>query len=61
MSNESHARETVFPFTEDNLHALFWVGDQIPGGFFVYCADEDQELVLVVNEHIPVRGRETTA
>ncbi len=32
---------------EMQLPALRWMGEQIPGGFFVYRADGEQELIYV--------------
>lgn len=33
------------PFTESDMSVLLWLGDQIPGGFFIYRADESQEIL----------------
>lgn len=45
MNMDSGTRETGVPFSEENLSALIWLGEHIPGGFFVYRDDERQELL----------------
>ena len=37
---------------------LFWLGDQIPGGFFIYRADDAQEIVYVNRAVLNIFGCE---
>ncbi len=39
--------------------AIEWIGEQIPGGFFIYRADESAELLYVNNAVINMYGCET--
>lgn len=45
MSNLSPTIELPFDFTEQTLDVLFWMGDNIPGGLFIYHTKEPFELV----------------
>ena len=39
--------------------AIEWMGEQIPGGFFIYRADETSEIVYVNNAVLRIYGCET--
>ena len=41
--------------------AIEWIGEQIPGGFFIYRADEKMELLYVNNAVLRIFGCETRA
>ena len=46
---------------EDQLMpALKWMAEQVPGGFFVYLADESQRIIYVNNVCLRLFGCETT-
>lgn len=46
-------------FTEQTLQALFWFGDQIPGGFFIYQDDAAQEIIYVNRALLSIFGCDT--
>ena len=46
-------------FTEQTLQALFWFGDQIPGGFFIYQDDALQEIIYVNRALLSIFGCDT--
>ena len=46
-------------FTEQTLQALFWFGDQIPGGFFIYQDDATQEIIYVNRALLSIFGCDT--
>ena len=46
-------------FTEQTLQALFWFGDQIPGGFFIYQDDASQEIIYVNRALLSIFGCDT--
>ena len=46
-------------FTEQTLQALFWFGDQIPGGFFIYQDDDSQEIIYVNRALLSIFGCDT--
>lgn len=39
----------VFLQEDMQLPAIKWLGEQVPGGFFVYLADESQQIVFANN------------
>ena len=41
---------------KDMFTAIKWVAEQIPGGFFIYRADESQEMLYVNREHLRIFG-----
>lgn len=45
--------------TEDLNHVLNWISDQIPGGFFVYYADDQQKLIFANDMMLTLYGCET--
>ena len=47
------------PETEQALPALLWLGDQIPGGFFIYRADDEQEILYVNRATLRIFGCDT--
>lgn len=51
-----NARPTEMAFTDASLRELMWLGDQIPGGFFIYRADGSQELVYVNQATLRIFG-----
>ena len=46
---------------EQMLPSLLWLGDQIPGGFFIYRADSSQELIYVNQAVLRMFGCKTQA
>ena len=44
---------------EQMLPALKWMSEQVPGGFFVYLADESQKLIYVNSVCIRLFGCQT--
>ena len=46
-------------FTEQTLQALFWFGDQIPGGFFIYQDDALQEIIYINRALLSIFGCDT--
>ena len=46
-------------FSEKTLESLFWFGDQIPGGFFIYQDDDSQEIIHVNRALLYIFGCET--
>ena len=46
---------------EQLMPALQWMAEQVPGGFFVYMADEDQRLIYVNNVCLRLFGCEDEA
>jgi len=44
---------------DQRLPALRWMAEQVPGGFFVYLADENQRLIYVNNVCVRLFGCET--
>ena len=53
-SNHADIPEAVF--TEQSMPILRWLGDQIPGGFFIYRADESQEMLYVNRATLEMLG-----
>lgn len=45
MSDPTSSYDLPFDFTEQTLDVLFWMGDNIPGGLFIYHTEEPFELV----------------
>ncbi|MBR6089574.1 MAG: response regulator [Anaerolineaceae bacterium] len=39
--------ESDIIFSEQTMKTVFWFGNQIPGGFFIYRADDTQEIIYV--------------
>ena len=50
------ARPPEMVFTDAALRELLWLGDQIPGGFFIYRANGDQELVYANRSTLRIYG-----
>lgn len=46
-------------FDRDSLGVLFQLGDLMPGGFFIYRADESQELLYINQAALQIFGCET--
>lgn len=49
----------VFLQEDMQLPAIKWLGEQVPGGFFVYLADESQQIVFANNACQRLFGCET--
>ncbi len=58
MSSHAPFEKPDLNFTEQNVQMLFWLGDQIPGGFFIYRADDSQEIVYVNRAVLNIFGCE---
>ncbi|MGX8706464.1 MAG: sensor histidine kinase, partial [bacterium] len=56
MNDTSRSPEMVF--TDADLRELLWLGDQIPGGFFIYRANGKQELVYANRATLRIFGCE---
>ena len=60
MSINENLGPSIKALSEGQMaHALQWMAEQIPGGFFVYQADERQELIYVNNTCIRLFGCES--
>ena len=46
-------------FTPQMVKTLFWMGDLMPGGLFIYCAAEPMELIYVNDATLRIFGCET--
>lgn len=47
---------TDVPFVDQTAEALFWLGDHIPGGFFVYRENESLELIYANKAALRIYG-----
>ena len=45
--------------TEEFMAAVEWIAERIPGGFFIYRADETQELLYVNRFVLRIFGCDT--
>lgn len=61
MSEYLHPAGMEQAFTEQSVQEMFWLGDQIPGGFFIYRADESQEVLFVNRAILRIYGCENEA
>ncbi len=56
MDGQIFFQEHDDSFSEDEMRTLFWFGDRIPGGFFIYKADDTQELVYINRSALGIFG-----
>ncbi len=52
--NDMNIPEAVF--TEQSMPVLRWLGDQLPGGFFIYRADSSEEVLYVNRAALHILG-----
>ena len=55
MSGTKNSKPTQLILNEETLPVIGQVADQMPGGFFIYHADGDEELIYV-NAGMPESG-----
>ena len=59
MNDSSYPETAEFTLTDESFAMLFWLGDLMPGGFFIYRADESQEILYVNRATLEILGCET--
>ena len=59
MNETGAPRSSDIRFTPETISSLFWLGDQIPGGFFIYRADDSQQIVYVNRATLRIFGCDT--
>ena len=61
MNENCNAGRTDLPDAAHFMPAMNWFAEQMPGGFFIYRADETQAILYVNNAAIRIFGCKTTS